>query len=184
MKKLLLCVIMVAFGVTVSSQEAISKLNFGVTGGLYNLEAKFNLGDGAISSDKWGYFVGFILDISISDNFNIQSEINFAQLAEGEDDQKELIIPIMIKYYISDKFSVQSGPVFDFILDSEDDGVNKFGLGIGLGAGYDFSNKLFASARYSFGLTDRLKESEIPEEVFGGGSFKFNIFQLGVGYRF
>ena len=62
----------------------------------------------------------------------------------------------------------------DFAYNGEE--FNSFGLGLAAGAGYDFTDNLFATARYSFGLTNRV-DSDIV-------STKMDYFQVGLGYRF
>ena len=83
----------------------------------------------------------------------------------------------MAKYYVSEKFNLQAGPQLDFVV-SESEGLNTFGLGLAIGAGYDISEKFFISTRYAFGLTNRI------EDAPSGISAKFDTFQAGLGYRF
>ena len=73
--------------------------------------------------------------------------------------------------------NLQAGPQLDFVV-SESDGVNAFGLGLAIGAGFDFSDKVFATSRYVFGLRNRI------EDAPSGVSVKFDTFQIGLGFRF
>ena len=174
MKKVLFIAVVVLLGLgNVSAQ----KTSYGVTAGFHSLDISVS-GDGlTVSTSGSGYFVGFFADFNVSDNFNIQSEIHFASAYQDGDAANEIIIPVMAKYYVSEKFNIQAGPQFDFIVDESED-VNKFGVGLGFGAGYDFSEKIFVSTRYVLGLSNRLADA--PSEI----SLKLNTFQIGLGYRF
>ena len=175
MKKLLVIAALAFAGLgSVKAQE----VSYGVTAGFHQLSLKASGGGGyTASANASGFYAGFFGEFKIDEKFNIQPEIHFASTYKDGDSSNELIVPIMAKYYVSEEFNVQAGPQFDYILDSDTTGVNKFGLGLGFGAGYDFSDKVFASARYSIGLTNRLKDA--PSSV----SAKFNTFQIGIGYR-
>lgn len=50
-------------------------------------------------------------------------------------------------------------PQFDFLTDDYSEGLNKFGLGLGFGIRYDFSDKLFVASRYSLGLSNRIQDA-------------------------
>lgn len=86
----------------------------------------------------------------------------------------------MAKYYVSDEFFIQAGPQFDLILD-DSEGVKKLGFGLGVGVGYEFSDQLFATTRYTLGLSDRLDDPVFDEFDV---TTKFNFFQIGIGYKF
>ena len=174
MKKVLFVAVMALLSLgKVNAQET----SYGVIAGFHNLTISVSGEVNRISTDGSGYYVGFFADFNVGEKFNIQPEIHFASAYKNGEAANELIIPIMAKYYISDEFYVQAGPQLDFIVD-DSEGVNKFGLGLGFGAGYDFSEKVFASARYSLGLTNRFQDAP------SGISSKFNTFQIGFGYRF
>ncbi|WP_165730483.1 porin family protein [Polaribacter sp. 20A6] len=175
MKKLLVIAALAFAGLgSVKAQE----VSYGVTAGFHQLSLKVSVvEDFTLSTDASGFYVGFFGEFKIDEKFNIQPEIHFASTYKDGDSSNQLIVPVMAKYYVSEEFNVQAGPQFDYILDSDTTGVNKFGLGLGFGAGYDFSDKVFASARYSVGLTNRL------EDAPSGNSIKFSTFQIGIGYR-
>jgi Outer membrane protein beta-barrel domain len=64
---------------------------------------------------------------------------------------------------------------------------NTIDFGVGLGAGYFFTENLFAEARYNIGLSNNYKQKD---ETFGGVVYKdervekASSIQVSVGYRF
>jgi opacity protein-like surface antigen len=174
MKKVLFIVVFVLLGIgNVRAQET----TYGVTAGFHNLRISVSGGGVSLSEHASGYFVGFFADFNVSEKLNIQPEVHFSSVFKNGESTNDIIIPVMAKYYVSEKFNVQAGPQFD-ILVSESDEFNQFGLGVGLGAGYDFSEKIFTSVRYAIGLSNRI------EDAPSGISSKLNTFQIGLGYRF
>lgn len=169
---LIAAVAMLGFG-KVNAQE----INYGVSAGFHSLTVSASSGGIKVSNSASGYFIGFFADFNVSEKFNIQPEIHFASAYQDGEAGNELIFPVMAKYFISEKFNVQAGPQFDLVTD-DSVGINKFGIGLGFGAGYDFSEKIFVATRYSLGLSNRIQDAP------SGISSKFNTFQVGVGYRF
>ena len=159
--------------VKVNAQEN----SYGITAGYHMLSISVSGGGNTISTNANGYFIGFFGEFNVSEKFNIQPEIHFASAYQDGENANEIIVPIMAKYYVSEEFNVQAGPQLDFIAD-ESEGVNKFGLGLGFGAGYDISKKVFAAIRYSIGLSNRIQDAP------SGISSRFDTFQAGIGYRF
>ena len=175
MKKMFFVAI-ATFGFTFSSNA--QNVDFGATAGYHNLIVRASA-DGISASDgASGFYFGLFADFSISDKFHIQPELQYASVSQDGGTGNEIIVPVMAKYYPAANFYLQAGPNFDLIID-DSEGVNDFGFGLAGGLGYDFTEKFFASARYSFGLSERLQE-DIGFDV----STKFNFLQIGVGYKF
>ena len=192
MKKLCLIALITIFSIsTIKSQIDV---NFGVTGGLFYGAADLTAGGfdlGAISDDLdvldgGGFFLGLLADIEILNSFSVQPELLYATIG----DESAIFIPIMAKYYVAESFNLQAGPQFDLVLDVPaiaEDLVNKFGLSMAVGAGFDFTEKLGVQAKYSFGLNNRLndKVSDLFEEfIVISPSLKTNILQAGIVYKF
>ena len=59
-----------------------------------------------------------------------------------------------------------------------DEATKSTDFGLGLGMNYEFSDVIFANARYQAGLT------EIGDSEAGGNSVKNSVFQIGLGFRF
>ena len=174
MKKVLFTAVVVLLGLgNVSAQSS----NFGITAGFHSLSLKMDYLSMTESESGQGFFVGVTSDFSLSDKFSLQPQLQFATSSQDGDSLEQLILPIMLKYHVTEKFNLQAGPQLDYLLDDSDD-LNAIGFGLGFGAGFDFSEKIFISTRYALGLSNR------SEEAFSEISLKFNTFQIGLGYRF
>ena len=104
-------------------------------------------------------------------------------------------IPVMFKYYVADKFNLEAGPQIGFLASAETstkvDGFNQtvdqdakdyfesVDFGFNVGAGYDFTDKIFVGIRYNIGLANVFKTQS------GDNSETQNsVFSLSVGYKF
>jgi hypothetical protein len=99
-------------------------------------------------------------------------------------------IPVMFKYYVTSKLSIDLGPqfglkVYDKYTDKWEEGGKKmkekhnmgnrsFDFGLGLGATYNFNEKVFVQLRYTLGL--------VP--LYKGGNARNGNAQLSIGFRF
>lgn len=187
MKKLSL--FLVAVGITVFSITSVKAQNKGVTGlsagynsVKFNLKAEFEGESESDSESFGGFYVGLFHEVLLSEKTNLHVELQYAQMNEDNDSSAFLNIPIMLKYYVDEKLSLHVGPQFDFLLEKEAEGINKFGIGLGIGLGYDISEKVFISTRYSLGFTERIDGDLDFDEVDLG--IKFDTFQIGLGYNF
>lgn len=174
MKKLLLIAVIAILGIgNVNAQEA----KFGLVGGFHNLSIKASESGTSLSVDGQGFYVGISGEFNLSETLNLQTELQFANASKDGESTDLVVLPVMVKYYVSEKINLQAGPQFDFVV-SESEGINVFGLGLGIGAGYDINENFYLNTRYTFGLSNRLEDA--PSNV----SVKFNVFQAGLGYRF
>ena len=99
-------------------------------------------------------------------------------------------IPVMFKYYVISSLSIDLGPQFGFkVYDKSTDkwedsngyweekhnmGHRSFDFGLGLGATYNFNEKVFVQLRYTLGL--------VP--LYKGSNARNGNAQLSIGYRF
>ena len=177
MKKVLFIALLAIVGLGNLNAQTSS---FGVVAGFHNFSQSAKGGDVTLSSDAQGFYFGVSGEFNLSDALNLQTELQYATASVDGDSESWLILPVMAKYYISDDFSIQAGPQFDLLL-GDNEGINTLGLGLGIGASYDFSEKFYVNTRYVFGLTNRIDE----DYLFGQDvTLKFNTFQIGLGYRF
>ncbi|WP_080779140.1 porin family protein [Chryseobacterium phocaeense] len=113
-----------------------------------------------------------------------------------------LSVPLMLQYNLLPELYVEAGPEFGFLLGgrakseftqtSNTDGAsstqshtgkivmdlfNKFNFGIGIGAGYYFTQNLAVTARYTAGITDIYKYNT-------GDAVRNNALQVGLAYKF
>lgn len=103
-------------------------------------------------------------------------------------------IPVMFKYQVANKFSLEAGPYVGFVTSAKmkvevsgygsdtvdmKDMVKSTDFGLGLGMNYEFSDVIFANARYQAGLT---QIGDSGQE--GADDIKNSVFQIGLGFRF
>lgn len=118
-----------------------------------------------------------------------------------------ILLPLSAKYFVSPNFAFYGGPFVSFKASNKVDikvkgtsvdastqneinqyekmledyingGLKSSEFGLFLGAEFTVYKGLFADARYSFGLSNQIKN---PED---GEKSKLNFFQIGLGYKF
>ena len=188
MKKLILAVVFVFAAATSSNAQVVQ---FGVKGGA-NFSS-FNGDTGNIDyKNKTGFHVGAMAEIKVLPNFSIQPEALFssqgaASDVDGVDDFNldYISVPVLAKFYlITDRLSIEVGPQFSFLIDDSQKAFNSavdgnadtqsFDFAVAGGASLKIAGGLFASARYTIGLTEASKDYETKNAVF----------QVGLGYLF
>ena len=169
MKKLILCAAIAAFGL--SNVNAQSQ--FGVMAGYANITEKISLDGDSVSGSESGFFIGGLVDITVSEKFHVQPEVLYTNAS----DLSFLYIPVLAKYMVSEEFSILVGPQANLILEEVADGYNSFGVDLTFGTAYNFAENFFAEARYGFEITNRISD---------GGDLKdrFNTLHIGIGYKF
>lgn len=194
-----------AFGFATAQDEAkkTSDVKFGAKGGinLANL-----VGDDAGDANIFlGFNAGMFVEIPVTDKLTIQPEVLYSAQGSKSEGVIEgynvdatlklnyINIPVMFKYQVANKFSLEAGPYVGFLtsaklkfdveglgsdtLDMKDD-FKSTDFGFGLGMNYEFSDVIFANARYQGGLT------EIGDFDGEGNKIKNSVFQIGLGFRF
>lgn len=106
-------------------------------------------------------------------------------------------VPVMFQYNALPNLYIEAGPEFGFLVSANDkfksstngnsnvsatnslnkDDFQTFNFGIGLGAGYYFTDNLGITARYTAGVTDIFKNNN-------GDAVRNNVFQVGLAYKF
>lgn len=118
-----------------------------------------------------------------------------------------IVIPVSARYYAMPELGIYAGPYVSFKTNNKvkfemsgpnavmtnpegiregekyvekflDDSLKSTDFGLFFGADYKVYKGLFLDARYSFGLTNMIKNP------MDGEKLKMNFFQLGVGYKF
>ena len=125
-------------------------------------------------------------EFPLSEKFSIQPEFHYSSVTDDGESLDNLILPVFLKYYITEKFNVMSGLQFDYFTEKDLGNLKRFGLGLGIGLGYDITDSILISSRYSFGITNRIDTQEFIDDFIDTSdlSAKTNIFQIGLGYRF
>ncbi|RZK11506.1 MAG: PorT family protein [Flavobacterium sp.] len=161
MKKLLLGAFLLTGTFCATAQET----RFGVKAGIdfATVEQTVTVMGITVSGkgSETGFFVGGFAEIGVNDTFSIQPELLYVTIS----DFSILNVPVLGKYSFAEKFNVMAGPSINYLLDAEED---EFKVNVDLGAGYDISEDLDVSARYSMGF----------------GDVKVSGIYVGVGYKF
>lgn len=134
MKKILLTVAAVFALGTASAQE----MKFGVKAGYVNANYGSDADDGDATS---GFYLGGLVDFSISEKFHIQPELLYTMEGNGEDEfnLNFVRVPVMGKFYVADDFSIQAGPQFGFVAGGGEakEFLKSVDFGLGFGAAYE-----------------------------------------------
>jgi len=122
-------------------------------------------------------------------------------------------IPVMLKFYPVEKLFLEAGPQVGFLVSakskdeysitmdgtttsgSEDvdvkDSFKSIDFGFNIGAGYEFTENLFANVRYNIGLSNIAEETEIDVEDIdfenlsaNDFSVKNSVLSVSIGYKF
>lgn len=106
-------------------------------------------------------------------------------------------VPVMFQYNFIPNLYVEAGPEFGFLVNAKNklknetnndtlnesgdykDRLNGFNVGIGLGAGYYFTDNIGLTARYVAGVTDVAKDR--PDN---SDAIRNNVFQVGLAFKF
>jgi len=193
MKKLFFGLALLAGSFTFAQTNS-SPVTFGVKGGM-NVA---NLSNTEGSKSKIGFNAGAFANIPVAESFSVQPEVLFSTVgAKSETVNKNSLkfnlnyisVPVMLQYNVVPDLYLEAGPQFGFLVGSklkDNNGSVKldkntlkgFDFGIGIGAGYYFSEALGITARYVAGVSDIIKNNN------DGKSVRNNVFQVGLSLRF
>ncbi|SHF75192.1 porin family protein [Chryseobacterium vrystaatense] len=182
-------------------------VTFGVKGGMNvsSLSKDEGLDD---QKSKIGFNAGVFANIPIAESFSVQPEVLYSQYGAKSDytlfgtkysassKLDYIAVPVMFQYNLIPNLYVEAGPEFGFMVSAKNkvknesngnsttsddykDNLKTFNFGIGLGAGYYFTQNFGITARYVAGLTDVAKD-----RPSGSDATKNNLFQVGLAYKF
>lgn len=171
-------------------------VSFGVKGGV-NFSSM--TGEDIDNPDsRTSFHVGALVEIPVSDMFSVQAEAMYSGKGfdfeyEGTDgDNAELQldyidVPVLAKVYVTKGLSIEAGPQISFLINEELDSNPNSDSGdidldsaesvdFGLAGGLSFQTDMgiFATGRYSYGLSEIYKDVDVHN----------TNFQIGVGYKF
>lgn len=144
------------------------------------------------------------LGSKVEERYNhYSSNSSFKHNSEYKVNLNYLTLPVMVQYNILPQLYVEAGPEFGYLLGgkvkgddittmttgnsttiskesySEDlpmDIYRRFNFGIGIGAGYYFTQNFGVTARFTAGISNIMKETDYK--------MRNNAFQVGVAYKF
>ncbi|MFN3639736.1 MAG: porin family protein [Flavobacterium sp.] len=180
MKKILICL---SFFVFASFSSNAQMLKFGVKGGV-NF-SNFGGSDAkSLNSDMLtGFHIGALVEFNLLENLSLQPEIMYSTKGAktenfGDINYNYVTVPVLAKFYIiTDKLSLEAGPQFSFLINEsvpEQFESKSFDFAAVGGLGFQFTENVFAQARYVAGMTSPDKDAKITNQVI----------QLSLGYRF
>lgn len=198
---------MMLVAITANAQEADNTRSmspsFGVKGGVNFATVN---GDGFDSPDsRTSFHVGALAEFPLAEMFSLQVEAlysgqgfevtqNIPLLGERKYEyQLDYInVPVLAKVYLFKGFSIEAGPQFGFLVNEEidsdptgdggdtvTDAAKDFEFGFAGGVTFQTEMGLFASARYTQGVTEILEDRNDSDNKITN-----SVFQIGIGYKF
>lgn len=144
-----------------------------------------------------GFHIGAFYNVSLGNkwafqpeliytNYGMRLNINYQGIViQTKVETDYLALPLMVQYYPVPSFQLEAGPELGILVNSKISGsgqsldirdqTKKVNAGIGIGAGYYFTDHIGLNMRYVSGLTD-LDDS--------GVKAKNIVFQIGLACRF
>ncbi|HEX9980718.1 MAG TPA: porin family protein [Flavobacterium sp.] len=177
-------------------------ISFGVKGGV-NF-ASISGDDIESPDSRTSFHVGGLVEFPLASIFSLQVEAMYSgkgfeydNVLGDDGDHAELQldyidVPVLAKIYAFKGFSFEVGPQFSFLIneefdyepnsnggdieldDSEFEADNKFDFGVAGGVSFQTDMGLFASGRYTYGLT----------EIYENTDAMNSVFQISIGYKF
>ena len=145
-----------------------------------------------LDGKRTSYFVGFLVDIPISEKLSFMPEFIFSQQGKNLENFRldYLNLPLGLKLEISNLY-INVGPQVGVkIWDPNKSGIfSNFEASAFGGIGYIFDSNIFIEARYTYGLTDIFQDNNnitfdnAAQTTFSGLEGKNTVIQLGIGYR-
>jgi opacity protein-like surface antigen len=193
---------------TTTRTTSSSDVRFGIKAGMNvsSLSKNETLDD---QGSKIGFNAGVFANIPVAEAFSIQPEVLYSQYGDKYDYVAAgnrysyanhfdyVTVPVMFQYNFIPNLYVEAGPEFGFMVSAKNkaknetnndvlaesgnykDNFNTFNVGIGLGAGYYFTDNIGLTARYVAGVTDIAKDRPSNSDAV-----RNNTFQVGLAYKF
>jgi hypothetical protein len=137
--------------------------------------------------------------------------IVYSETSESTIKLNYINVPLLVKFYATEKFFINAGPQIGFLMSAKQDSdytltfdggqtesestsnvdvkdqYKSINFSAAAGAGYYFTENIFAEVRYNVGVSNIL-ESQTVDTGFGSFTFepeaKINNLQITLGYRF
>lgn len=197
-----------AFAQETTTASSSSPVRFGIKGGM-NVSSLTNESGLDDQGSKIGFNAGVFANIPVASSFSVQPEVLYSQYGDKYDQtvagtrysaarhHDYIAVPVMLQYNVIPNLYLEAGPEFGFMVNAKNkvknetsnetisesgdykDSLNKFNFGIGLGAGYYFTDNFGITARYVAGLTDIAKD-----RPSGSDAIRNNVFQVGLAFKF
>ncbi|WP_417444741.1 porin family protein [Joostella sp.] len=186
MKKHILVIATLLVGTVASAQSWSDEFQLGARGGV-NFSSV--TGDDIDSPDnRTSFYAGLVAEAPISERVSIQPEVFYSGQGFDVDDQDTefqvdyIQVPLLAKIYLAEGFNLHAGPQVGFKVNEEldfeptedagdfdTDEINDIDFQLTGGAEYKFENGFFLQARYSYGLSEVVEDTDIHNSVFSAG---------------
>ncbi|MEL4307567.1 porin family protein [Joostella sp. CR20] len=186
MKKHILIIAILFVGTVAHAQSWSDKFQLGARGGLNFASVA---GDDIDSPDhRTSFYAGLVAEAPLSERFSLQPEVFYSgQGFDLNDEDAEfqvdyIQVPLLAKVYLAEGFNLHAGPQVGFKVNEEidfqptddagdfdTDQINDIDFQLTGGAEYKFNNGLFLQARYSYGLSEIVEDTDIHNSVFSAG---------------
>ncbi|WPO80990.1 porin family protein [Chryseobacterium sp. JJR-5R] len=193
---------------TTSNMSPDSAVRFGIKAGM-NVSSLSDNGSLEDQGSKIGFNAGVFANIPVGSMFSVQPEVLYSQYGDKYDTRignntysyanhlDYITVPVMLQYNLIPNLYVEAGPEFGFMVSAKNkaknetnnnvisesgnykDNFSTFNFGIGLGAGYYFTDNIGITARYVAGLTDIAKDRPNNSDAI-----RNNVFQVGLAFKF
>lgn len=183
-----LTILMVVYAQAQNDSDGKTPPKFGVKAGFSQSYLNVSVDSFSETEDISGFYFGLFADLYVSNSFNFQPELLYANYSEDGESSGILQLPLLMKYKPIAKLGILAGPQLDYLLDEEDAlFLKRLGFGLSVGASYDITENIIIDARYTFGLSNRFDDNgefnEFEEFNFDIDA-KFDYFHIGLAYRF
>ncbi|WP_343658397.1 porin family protein [Chryseobacterium sp.] len=196
MKKLILGLALVAGTFTFAQKTSTSTSSASSSPVRFGLKAGLNISSisNSNANSKAGFYGGVFANIPVAQDFSVQPEVLYSgQGAKAKSNSNVklntdyIAVPVMLQYNLIPNLYVEAGPQFAFLISAKGkdnnasvdvkDDFKTFDFGLGLGAGYYFTQNIGVNVRYTAGLSKIAKEDD-------GDSSRNGVFQIGLAYKF
>ena len=153
------------------------QFNFGASGGFLHMSEDLkNDNSEDISDDFSGFYAGGFAEMSFSEKWNLQAGLNYGRAGESN----LLFLPFLAEYYLlQNNLYLQAGPQVTYLLDKPSELLDRVGVDLTAGLGWDITSSLFLEARYAFEITNRLNS-----QFDSDSTYRLGQLFLGAGYKF
>lgn len=116
--------------------------------------------------------------------------------SKGNQQESNIILPVMLQYYFTEKFNIEFGPQLDFLFHTKSDELrttnsgivsekrnyneSDFNFGLNVGVGYSFTEKVGVGFRYNYGF-NRLEGASFDNK--SSSKSRNSIFSFNFEYR-
>lgn len=193
---------------TTTTTMSTDAVRFGIKAGM-NVSSISDDGALEDQGSKIGFNAGVFANIPVGSMFSVQPEVLYSQYGDKYDQViagnrysrarhlDYITVPVMLQYNLIPNLYVEAGPEFGFMVSAKNkfknetnndvitesgdykDSLSTFNFGIGLGAGYYFTDNIGITARYVAGLTDIAKDRPSNSDAV-----RNNVFQVGLAFKF